>query len=116
MQSRTREKFQAEYAEYRESLLRRIAAAEVPDKILCAELGSESYPGPGPVPAAQPLQSQSQSYPAGCVLFARHVPPDTNEAALRKRFSALLVDAAALDYVDYTTSLDGVRIPFSLCD
>jgi len=46
------------------------------------------------------------SYPPGCVLFARHVPPDTNKTALRTLFSALLADASALDYVDYTKGLD----------
>ena len=106
------DKLQAEYAEYRETLLRRIAAAEVPtpNKIKCTQHGS--------APTGQPLQPvpepQSQSFPAGCVLFARHVPPDTNKTALRTRFSALLADAAALDYIDYTKGLDSVGPPLSI--
>ena len=109
------DKLQAEYAEYRDSLLRRIAAAEATpttDKIKSSQYGSERTPGPGPGPtsAAQSQPQPPQSYPAGCVLFARHVPADTNKTALRTRFSALLADAAALDYVDYTKGLDSVRV------
>lgn len=97
---------QAEYAEYRESLLRRIAAAAsstepAPNRIESAHDLSDE---PERAPAARP--PQTQSYPPGCVLFARHVPPDTNKTALRARFSALLADADALDYVDYSKGLD----------
>jgi hypothetical protein len=46
------------------------------------------------------------------VLFA---PLDANKAELRARFSALLADTDALDYIDYTKGLDSrVRVsPFS---
>jgi hypothetical protein len=101
------DKLQAEYAEYRESLLRRIAA-EPTNKI---ESTHDSERSLAPAPVAQQLQPQPQSqYPAGCVLFARRVPPDTNKTALRTRFSALLADPGALDYVDYTKGLDSVRV------
>jgi hypothetical protein len=98
---------QAEYAECRESLLRRIAAvastpAPAPNKIK----NVDNTPDEPPPPATKP-----KSYLSGCVLFARHVPPDTNKTALRARFSALLADAGALDYVDYTKGLDSVRFP-----
>ncbi|KAH8977536.1 hypothetical protein EDB92DRAFT_2119881, partial [Lactarius akahatsu] len=101
---------QAEYAEYRESLLRRIAAAAsstepVPNKTKSARDPPEE---PQRAPAANP--PQTQSYPPGCVLFARHVPPDTNKTALRARFSALLADADALDYVDYNKGLDSCHL------
>jgi xRRM domain len=62
-----------------------------------------------------PPPSPRHTYPPGCVIFARHVPPDTNKTALRARFSSFLADdhnptgAAALDYVDYTKGLDSVR-------
>jgi hypothetical protein len=106
------DKLQAEYAEYRESLLSRIAvdatAGPVPNKINSTH-GSESTLGSAPAAQPAPAPPKPQSYPAGCVLFARHVPPDTNKTALRTRFSALLADAAALDYVDYTKGLDSVR-------
>ncbi|KAH9035175.1 hypothetical protein EDB83DRAFT_1778384 [Lactarius deliciosus] len=100
------ETLQAEYAEYRESLLRRIAAAAsstepAPNKIKSVHDPPEE---PERAPAVNP--PQTQSYPSGCVLFARHVPPDTNKTALRARFSALLADADALDYVDYSKGLD----------
>ena len=64
-----------------------------------------------------PPSSLRYTYPPGCVIFARHIPPDTNKTALRAQFSALLADgdnnnATALDYVDYTKGLDNVRPPF----
>ncbi|KAI9447509.1 hypothetical protein H4582DRAFT_2092898 [Lactarius indigo] len=97
---------QAEYAEYRESLLRRIAVTAsstepAPNK-------TKSAHGPLDEPERAPVVKlpQTQSYPPGCVLFARHVPSDTNKTALRARFSALLADADALDYVDYSKGLD----------
>ncbi|KAH9056352.1 hypothetical protein EDB87DRAFT_1237548 [Lactarius vividus] len=97
---------QAEYAEYRESLLRRIATGAsstepVPDKIKSAPDPPDE---PERAPAANP--PQSQTFPSSCVLFVRHVPPDTNKTALRTRFSALLADADVLDYVDYSKGLD----------
>ncbi len=109
---------QAEYTEYRESLLHRIAAGAssstepaAPNKVKSTRgPPDESERAPAPAPAAKP--PQTQSYPPGCVLFARHVPPDTNKTALRVRFSALLADAEALDYVDYTKGLDSVRPSF----
>jgi hypothetical protein len=52
-----------------------------------------------------------KSYLPNCVLFARHVAPDTNKTALCARFSALLAGAGALDYVDYTKGFDNVRPP-----
>jgi hypothetical protein len=113
------DKLQAEYVEYREILLLRIAADTTttttsnpaPNKIKSTHSGPERTLAPAP--AVQP--PQPQSYPAGCVLFARHVPPDTNKTALRTRFSALLADATALDYVDYTKGLDSVRVLPFLC-
>ena len=61
-------RLQAEYAEYRESLLRRIAAGKytpTPDKIKCTQHGSAPTAQP-PQPMSEP---QSQSFPAGCVLL-----------------------------------------------
>ena len=111
------ETLQAEYAEYRESLLRRVAADAstatnpVPNKSKSVH-DPPDEPERAPTLAAKP--PQPQSYPPGCVLFARHVPSDTNKTALRAHFSALIADAGALDYVDYTKGLDSVRLP-SLC-
>ncbi|KAF8261195.1 hypothetical protein EI94DRAFT_1705720 [Lactarius quietus] len=100
---------QAEYVEYRESLLRDMAvdASTVPNYTpnkIESPHGPPDEPqrasGPGVVPAVN-----LPSYPSGCVLFARHVPPNTNKTALRTLFSALLAYASALDYVDYTKGL-----------
>lgn len=58
-------------------------------------------------------QITRNDYPPGCVIFARHVPADTNKTALRAQFSALLnASTTALDYVDYTKGLDTVRLLF----
>jgi hypothetical protein len=120
------ETMQAEYIEYRDALLSRIAASSSPS-------ASCSVAQPASTPAApadkytdtscqahlQHASGASQNFPPGCVIFVRHVPQDTNKTALRALFSALLVDSTttALDYVDYTKGLDTVRLPFpcSLC-
>ncbi|KAI9457941.1 hypothetical protein BJY52DRAFT_1120025, partial [Lactarius psammicola] len=102
---------QAEYAEYRENLLQRIAAGAssteppAPNKIKSTR-GPPDELERASAPAPATKSPQPQSYPPGCVLFARHVPSDTNKTALRARFSALLADVDALDYVDYTKGLD----------
>ncbi|KAH9170376.1 hypothetical protein EDB89DRAFT_2072053 [Lactarius sanguifluus] len=97
---------QAEYVEYRESLLRRIAAAASSTEPAPNKIKSTHDPPEEPERAPAANMPQTQSYPSGCVLFARHVPPDTNKTALRTRFSALLADTDALDYVDYSKGLD----------
>jgi hypothetical protein len=99
------EVLQAEYVEYRDHLLHHIATT------------ATSSSAPQPQPQSQPTQSDAHAcaetrpwYPHGCVIFARHVPEDTNKTALRAEFSALLADgSSALDYVDYTKGLDSVR-------
>jgi hypothetical protein len=114
------ETLQAEYVEYRDGLLSRIAASS-------SASASASCPvaPPASTPAApadkvtdtscearlRRASEAPQNFPPGCVVFARHVPQDTNKTALRALFSALLVDSSttALDYVDYTKGLDTVR-------
>jgi hypothetical protein len=106
------DKLQAEYAEYRESLLHRVAADSTSPTTnnINSTHGSERTLAPAPTSQSP----QSQTYPAGCVLFARYVLSDTNKTTLRTPFSALLGDTAALNYVDYTKGPDSVRVPF-LC-
>jgi hypothetical protein len=114
------EALQAEYVEYRDALLGRIAASS------SASASCSTAPA-APIPTAPTdnvtdasgearLQHASEApvnFPPSCVIFARHVPQDTNKTALRALFSALLADSSttALDYVDYTKGLDTVRIP-----
>ena len=78
---------QAEYAEYRENLLCRIAAAaaSTPAPTPNNMKSVDNTPDESSPPATKP-----KSYPPGCVLFTRHVPPDTNKTALRARFPTLL--------------------------
>jgi hypothetical protein len=72
------------YAEYHESLLRRIAAAaastptSVPNKIKSMDDNPDELPPPA---------TKLKSYPSGCVLFTRHVLSDTNKTTLRAHFS-----------------------------
>ena len=113
------ELLQAEYVEYRDALLGRIATSS------SAEASCSTAPR-APIPTAATdnvtvasgkarLQHASEAplnFPPGCVIFARQVPQDTNKTALRAQFSALLADSSntALDYVDYTKGLDTVRL------
>ncbi|KAI9447505.1 hypothetical protein H4582DRAFT_2092896 [Lactarius indigo] len=107
---------QAEYAEYRESLLRRIAvtASSTEPARNKTKSAHDTPDGPERVPIAK--LPQTQSYPPGCVLFARHVPSDTNKTALRARFSALLGDADTLDYVDNSKGLDSCYLRLKTCE
>jgi hypothetical protein len=114
------ETLQAEYVEYRDALLGRIAASSS-SSASCSIAPSASTPA---APAdkvtdascearLQHASEVPQKFPPGCVIFARRVPQDTNKTALRALFSALLADSstAALDYLDYTKGLDTVRLP-----
>ncbi|KAI0301516.1 hypothetical protein B0F90DRAFT_1628378 [Multifurca ochricompacta] len=104
------EALQAEYIEYRDSLLRPITDSSyaVPHTIHPPAPTSQHHVknAHDSDQAEQRGSSCAWSYPRSCVLFVRHVPPDTNKTALRTRFSALLGDSFALDYVDYTKGLD----------
>jgi hypothetical protein len=114
------EALQAEYVEYRDALLGRIAASSSASAS-CSTVPAAPIPtaptdnvtdAPGK-PRLQRASEARQNFPPGCVIFARHVPQDTNKTALRALFSALLADSSstALDYVDYTKGLDTVRLP-----
>jgi xRRM domain len=108
------EALQAEYIEYRDGLLRRIAAASSAAALAAYHPSSSTTPTQlqGEVHHAHTrTETPPLSYPRGCVIFARHVPQDTNKTALRAQFSALLADHhTVLDYVDYTKGLDSVRL------
>ena len=121
------EELQAEYVEYRDVLLGRITASSssIPRSI-APPAPTSTAPATKVTDASHEARLQhaslsSLNFPPGCVIFARHVPQDTNKTALRALFSALLAgdSAAALDYVDYTKGLDTVRLsprPFlALC-
>ncbi|KAF8261191.1 hypothetical protein EI94DRAFT_1789579 [Lactarius quietus] len=97
---------QAEYVEYRESVLRRMAvdAITTPNptpNAYSAPVEPDRASGPGVVPTVNP-----PSYPPGPVAFALYVSPDTNKTALHTLFSALLANLSALDYIDYTKGLE----------
>ncbi|KAI0298937.1 hypothetical protein BC826DRAFT_967269 [Russula brevipes] len=123
------EALQSEYVEYRDALLRHVAAsssasAPTPARVSAAPAPPVVIP-PSPNPPTSAVASVGRAkyasmsqppraetppsyYPPGCVIFVRHIPQDTNKTALRARFSAVFADddPAALDYVDYTKGLD----------
>ena len=116
------EELQAEYVEYRSVLLGRIA--EPPSSSASQSIApptstlpalANKVTGPSREARLQHASEVPRNFPPGCVIFARHIPQDTNKTALRALFSALLASdsTAALDYVDYTKGLDTVRL--SLC-
>jgi hypothetical protein len=113
------EELQAEYVEYRDVLLGRIAApsSSTPQSI-APPASTHTAPATKVTDAFREARLQhasvsSLNFPPGCVIFARQVPQDTNKTALRALFSALLAgdSTAVLDYVDYTKGLDTVRLP-----
>ncbi|KAI0246534.1 hypothetical protein BJV78DRAFT_1253749 [Lactifluus subvellereus] len=104
------EALQAEYAAYRDDLLRRIAASSssaAPPAVHHPPAPTSTQPQGDEHLAHARAEAPPPSYPPGCVIFARHVPQDTNKTVLRALFAALLVNgSSALDYVDYTKGLD----------
>ncbi|KAI0267897.1 hypothetical protein BGY98DRAFT_1022351 [Russula aff. rugulosa BPL654] len=117
------ESLQAEYVEYRDALLSRIAASSVPAPASCSAepaVPMRTAPADNVTDASGKARLQHASeapmkFPPGCVVFARHVPETTNKTALRALFSALLADSSttALDYVDYTKGLDTCHLRLS---
>lgn len=111
---------QAEYVEYRDALLGHVAASSPPPATRLVALPASTSTAPAnkvKITCEARLQHVSEAppnFPAGCVIFARHVPQGTNKTALRALFSALLPgdSTTALDYVDYTKGLDTVRLVF----
>jgi hypothetical protein len=115
------EALQAEYVEYRDALLGRISASSSASASCSTAPAAPitTAPAGNATDASTNARVQHVSeallkFPPGCVVFARHVPQDTNKTALRTLFSALLADSSttALDYVDYTKGLDTVRLLF----
>ena len=107
------EALQAEYVAYRDDLLRHIAASSssAAPAVHHPPASTSTLPQGGEHLAHVQTEAPLLSYPPGCVIFARHVPQDTNKTALRALFASLLVDgSSALDYVDYTKGLDSVRL------
>lgn len=114
------ETLQAEYVEYRDALLGRIAASSsasascstAPTALISTTPG-DNFTDASAEARLRHASEALPNFPPGCVIFARHVPQDTNKTALRALFSALLADSSttALDYVDYTKGLDAVRLP-----
>ncbi len=116
------EALQAEYVEYRDALLGRIAASSSSSaSCSTAQLAptlaasADKFTDASGEARLRHASEAPLNFPPGCVIFARHVPQDTNKTALRALFSALLAESStsALDYVDYTKGLDTVRIAFS---
>lgn len=110
------EKLNAEYLAYRQRLIEDIEQDEEDDTLTIPEQPSASKEDeyavvdqPRP-PDIDPLAD----YPLGCLVFVRHVHPETNKTALRKLLSqAFLGDdletsVDGIDYVDFNKSMDTV--------
>lgn len=64
----------------------------------------------------------NSAYPPGCLVFIRHVHPDTNKTTLRNLFLHIWEeggnpggekDEDGIDYLDYTKGMDCVCVPSS---
>lgn len=73
--------------------------------------GSESIVGAQQSGQVTTLASQ---YPFGCLLFIRHVHPETNKTTLKTLFSRALLEgdstAEGIDYVDFNKGMETVRL------
>jgi hypothetical protein len=113
------EALQAKYVEYRDALLGRIAASSSPTTSYSIAPPATPTAPVGKVTGAscdarlQHVSEAPQKFPPGCVIFARHVPQDTNKTALRALFAE--DSTTVLNYVDYTKGLDTVRLPLPFC-
>lgn len=71
-----------------------------------------------------PMIHANSLYPSGCLVFVRHLHPDTNKTTLRALFAhAWSADAGAsssgkpadgIDYLDYMKGMDSVRFTFGI--
>jgi len=113
------EALQAEYVEYRDALLSHIATSScstAPPVSIPTAAAADKVTGASSEARLRHAAEAPLNFPPGCVIFARHVPQDTNKTALRALFSAFLADSSttALDYVDYTKGLDTVCLFLSV--
>ena len=104
-----------EYLTYRLQLLDELAREEAetlqPPTRIQAEPPAVPV-APQPARAREPLKPSldaSAPYPTGCLVFIRHVHPETNKTTLRKLFSHALEAADSIDYVDFNKGMDTVR-------
>ena len=86
--------------------------------------GKDVHIPPDTVTAKPPLIHASSLYPSGCLVFVRHLHPETNKTTLRALFAhAWSADAEAssssksadgIDYLDYMKGMDSVRFIFPI--
>ena len=127
------EKLNQEYLAYRQRLLEEIARAE---ESIDTSQPTASEPHSGTIletPSGlvdenatsqtnlqEPLDA-STMYPPGCLVFVRHVHPETNKTTLRKLFSRAFETRNApgtddaIDYVDFNKGMDTVCSCLCLC-
>ncbi|KAG9317756.1 hypothetical protein JVU11DRAFT_1974 [Chiua virens] len=68
----------------------------------------EPTPPSHPPPQAQMRTAASSPYPFDCLVFVRHVHPETNKTTLKSLFSRASQEGSGtgLDYVDFTKGMD----------
>ncbi|KAI0774671.1 hypothetical protein BD413DRAFT_472079 [Trametes elegans] len=72
----------------------------------------ETEPDESPAPA--PSLTASAPFPPGCLVYARHVHPETNKTTLKALLAAhARVPPAALDYVDYSKGMAACHLRLS---
>ncbi|KAJ7633166.1 hypothetical protein FB45DRAFT_695804, partial [Roridomyces roridus] len=91
------EELNAEYLRYRTQLLADINGAEEP-------VASPEEPAP-PVDE-QPALTVDSPFPPNCLVFVRHVHPESNKTTLRKFLAQAAKAKDAIDYVDFNKGMD----------
>ena len=124
------EELNQEYTAYRQRLLDEIAKAGAAEAKAVVSVPMKSTTASYPVEtAAQPVESkrpvpppsgyapiQQPTFPRGCLVFVRHIHPETNKTTLRKLFAHALHDVESqgvgdlIDYVDFNKGVETVRI------
>ncbi|KAF9562465.1 hypothetical protein CPC08DRAFT_796897 [Agrocybe pediades] len=127
------EELKVEYLLYRQQLIEELAAEDEVQPILlpprssgpCLSVVKSDTATRPEERQAKPEESRltnnihaGSPFPSGCLVFVRHVHPETNKTTLRTLFSqawdkASSQDAEKLDYMDYSKGLDSCYIRLS---
>ncbi|KAJ7137927.1 hypothetical protein C8R44DRAFT_607639 [Mycena epipterygia] len=99
----------AQYLSYRAKLL-----ADIQEPDVLATTGLPTAPPqdrPEPKRQASPIDdpialASTMSYPRNCLVFVRHIHPETNKTTLRNFFAKAVDVKEAIDYVDFNKGMD----------
>ena len=116
------EELRAEYLLYRQRLINEVNQhqdenearwrKETTDRGRCkksrGEDGSQGEQTRSTTPYEAGIRADSP-YPTACLVFVRHVHPETNKTTLRTLFSQAWAEPnVAIDYIDYSKNMDSV--------